>query len=284
MHKEHHGLLFGLVAAVASTASALLIKWTGEVPNETIVFARFFVAFLVVLPGILKGRVKIEWKKIRSHFIRGLAGLGSIYCLFYSIEKLPLVIAITISNTTPLIVPVVIFFWMRYVLPKARLWSVLIGFVGVLIILRPQGDLAEMPLLVGVLGSVLASIALVGVRLLSRTESAETILTYYFLIGVSVSFLPMLYTWAPIEKGIDWLNLLGISLFSLAFQFCFTKALTHAPASKVSSLSYLSVIFSGILGWWVWKEVPDFWVLLGAALIVGGGLLAFASRQSPRKR
>lgn len=282
--KEHHGILFGIVAAVAITLSSLLIKWTEEVPNETIVFVRFFIAFLVMLPGIIMGRVKIEWRKIRSHFVRGVAGLGAIYCLFYSIEKLPLVIAITISNTTPLIVPIVIFFWMRYVLPKERLLAVLLGFAGVLIILRPHGYMGEMPLLIGLLGSVLASIALVGVRLLSRTESTETILTYYFLIGAAVSLGPMLYSWKPVDRSIEWLNIAGISFFSLVYQFCFTKALTHAPASKVSSLNYLSVIFSGILGWWVWDEVPDLWVTLGVVLIVAGGLLAFASRQSPRKR
>jgi drug/metabolite transporter (DMT)-like permease len=284
MTKEHYGFLFGLLSALMSAVSALFIKLAVSVPNETMVFFRFFVAFLFVLPGVLLGRVRLHPKSVSKHIARGLAGLGSIYCFFYSVKYLPLVDAVTASNTAPLFMPLVVFFWLKIIIPKARWWALLIGFVGILVVLRPGEELGQGFMFVGLLGGLFSAFAQVGIRQLSKIESTETIMTYYFLISAIVSFPPMLFSWQPIEDPMIWLYLFLLALASLVFQYCIVKSLTHAPATKVSTMTYLSVIFSGFFGWWFFGEIPDSWSLSGIVLIVAGGLLALFSKETTRKR
>ena len=186
MQKEHLGFLYGILAALSGAVCALLIKWTQEVPNTTMVFARFFIALLFVLPYVIRHRAEMHMAKIPKHLIRGLAGLAGLYCYFYSIERLPLVTAITLSNTFALFIPVVIFFWLRKRIPNMQIWAVVIGFFGVLLILRPERGISEWADLTGVLGGVFAAIALVGIRQLSKEESTEMIMAHYFLISTVV--------------------------------------------------------------------------------------------------
>ncbi len=282
MHKEHHGFLFGLLAALSSTLGALLIKWNAGVPNETMVFARFSVSLLCMLPVLLRGRVQIRARLFGRHLIRGLAGLGSIYCYFYSVEHLPLVNAMTISNTYVLCIPVVVFFWMHVTIPLWRMLGIALGFIGVLLILRPSEGFSEWASVVGLLGGIFSAIALVGVRQLSKTEKTEEILIYYFLVSTVISSVPMVLAWEPIETPFVWVSLGLIGLFSLGFQYCITKSLTHAPATKVSTISYSNVLLSGLLGWWVFGELPTFWLLGGAACIIAGGLISLFSKGESR--
>jgi len=282
MQKEHLGFLYGIFAALSGTICALLIKWTQEVPNTTIVFTRFFIALLVFLPYVIRHRAEIHFFQAPQHWIRGLAGLGSIYCFFYSIEHLPLVTAITMSNTFALFIPVVIFFWLKLRIPNMRIWAVVIGFLGVVLILRPAEGISEWADLTGLLGAVLSAIALVGIRQLSKVETTEIIMAHYFLLSTVVSFVPMLISWEPIAQPMLWLNLLLIGIFSLVNQYCLTKSLTYAPSSKVGALSYLNVIFSGLVGWWFFAEVPTWWVLAGSVLIIVGGLIAVLSKEEAK--
>lgn len=284
MKKEHHGFLFGILAALASATSALFIKLAGSVPNETMVFVRFFIALLFVLPSIFLGRVHLHPKLFAKHILRGLTGLGAIYCYFYSVKYLPLIGAVTVSNTAPLFMPFVIFLWLKLIIPKSRFWALVIGFLGVLIVLRPGSELGQWPMLVGLLGGLLSAFAQVGVRQLSRSESTETIMAYYFILSVIITFPPMIFSWEPVDDPITWLYLLLIALSSLIFQYCFVKSLTHAPATKVSTMNYLAVVFSGLFGWWFFGEVPGMWNLFGIVLIIIGGLLALFSKKPPRKR
>ena len=284
MTKEHHGFLFGLTAAFVSAISALLIKLAASVPNETMVFIRFFISFLFVLPGVFLGRVYLHPRLISKHIARALASFASIYCFFYSVKYLPIVDAVTVSNTGPLFLPLVIFFWIKLIIPKARWGALLIGFLGIIVVLRPGSGVGQWPMLVGLLGGLFSAIAQVGIRQLSRSESTETIMTYYFLISTIVAFPPMIVAWKPIEDPMLWLYLFLIALASICYQYCMVKSLTHAPATKVSTMTYLSVIFSGLFGWWFFAEVPSGWELSGIALIVAGGILALFSKELPKKR
>ena len=282
MQKEHLGFLFGFLAAVASALGALIVKETQELPNTTMVFFRFAICLAFFVPHLVREGTSFSFHNLKSHLVRGLCGLGSVYCYFYSVEHLPLVNAITLSNTFVLFLPIIVFFGNRLIIPKARLWAMAVGFLGVFLILRPTQGFSEWTNLVGLVGSVLAAIAIFGIRQLSKVESTETILSRYFLLSTIGSFVPMLMGWEPVAKPTLWWNLLGIGLLSLTYQYCLTKSLTFAPATKVSTLNYLNVVFSGLLGWWFFGEVPTSWVIAGSVLVVVGGVIALLSKESSR--
>lgn len=284
MHTEHRGLLYALLSALAGATCAVFIKLASNVQFETLVFFRFFLAFLLICPTLYLQKVEIRFKLVPKHFLRALMGLASIYCYFYSVTKLPLVTAVTLTNTTPLFMPLVIFFWLKLIIPKWRVIGLLIGFIGVVLILRPSSGFLDWVSCVGLLGACASAFALVGVRQLSKTESTATIMAYYFLIAISILFIPMVVTWKPIDDPMNWIYLLLIGITSTLYQYCLTKSLTHAPLTKVGSLTFLSVIFSGLFGWAFFSEVPSLWIVEGVTLVIIGGVLTLSCKESARKR
>lgn len=284
MHIEHKGLLYALAAAIAVSITAVFIKLTVGVPLETMLFLRFLLAFLLILPSVIQSKVHLHFKHVPKHFLRALLGLFSLSCYFYSVQHLPLVNAVTLTNTTPLFMPLVIFFWLKMIIPKIRMIALLVGFFGVMIILRPTGISDGTASIVGLIGAIASSFALVGIKQLSKSESTITIMAYYFLISTVFLFIPMLITWQPIDSPKNWVYLILIGIFSTIYQFCLTKSLTHAPVTKVGSLTYLGVLFSGLFGFWIFNEVPSYWNIGGTALIIFGGVIAILSKDTARRR
>lgn len=282
MHKVHLGFLYGLIAALASAGVAVFTKLAMGVPTETMVFTRFAICFLLLLP-ICKGKLQFSLASLPKHFIRDLCGLVSIYCYFYAVKNLPLVNATTLTNTTPLFMPLVILIWSRLVVSKGRFWAAGIGFLGVIIMMRPTPDhFLEWGSASGLATGLLSAISFLGIRKLSLTDTTETILFYYFGISTVLSFFPMIYNWQPVPEGVLWIYLFAIGVLSMVYQFATTKSFTHAPPSKVSSMVYLSVLFGGLAGWAIFDEKPDLWIYLGAALTIVGGILALLDQTPPR--
>lgn len=282
MTKEYHGFLFGALSALSITATSIFVKLAAEVPNEVIIFFRFAGSLILLLLLGNRRALNFSVQKLSKHLFRAVMGLSALYCYFYAVKKLPLFTAMTLSNTTPLFIPFVVLIWLKLLIPTRRFFAVALGFIGVVLIFRPTEGLLEMATLSGLAAGLFGAVALVGLRQLSKSESTQALLFYYFLIAVAVSFFPMLYTWKPIESLEIWVYLGAISLFASAFQYFLTLAYTHAPATKASTASYLGVVFSGLADWWIWGHVPSWWVFAGTVLIIAGGVLALFDKKPPR--
>jgi drug/metabolite transporter (DMT)-like permease len=282
MSKEHHGFFYGVISALASAGVALFAKLSTSASVSTLVFSRFALAIPILLWLTLRGKLTISLKQIPKHLLRNLASLSALYAYFFAIQLLPLVNAVTLVNTAPLFIPLIVLFWLKLLVSKRRFLAAFIGFLGVVVLLHPGEDFFQKGSVIGLLAGLLGAISLTTVRQLSKTESTLTILAYYFLIGAVLSFFPFFINWTPMTDATQWLYLFLSGICALIFQYTLTKAYTHAPASKVSTVSYLSVVFSGLLGWLVLHEVPNYWVFFGVLLIIAGALFALFDRSTPR--
>ncbi|HSX14097.1 MAG TPA: DMT family transporter [Chlamydiales bacterium] len=278
MHKEHHGLLVAVGTAALSAVSAILVRYT-PVPVTTLLFFRFAICSLFVLPSLWQRRVILTPTSIRLHTPRAVAGLLTMACFLYSIYHLAIMDALTFSNTTPIFLPVVIFFWLKQVVTKTRILALLIGFLGVVIILHPDGHIHLIAALIGLFGGLCGAFVQIGIKQLSITESIEKILTHYFVIITVVTFFPMIYFWQPITNPIIWINLGLIGLIAALFQYCYARSLKYAGSTKVSAVNYLAIPFGGLLGWWLFDETPSILALAGTALILVGGVMAILSKK-----
>lgn len=283
MHKEHHGFLYGIAAAFTSALGALFIKLSSSASVSTLVFARFALGLPIMLWIIYHKKIQITWKKVPKNLTRSLGSILSIYTYYYAIQKLLLVNAVTLSNTPPLFIPFLTLIWLKLLVSRRRFLATAIGFVGVIVLLRPTAAIFEWASVVGLASGLFGAIALISVRQLSKTESTETILSYYFILGTALSFLPLPFNWKPISDPMQWLYIFLSGVCAFVYQFTITKAYTHAPATKVSTMTYLAVVFSGLFGWWIFAEVPDYWVLVGTLLIIAGALVALFDQTPPRR-
>lgn len=274
MHKEHHGIFYGVTASLITAVMAILIKLTVGVPAETIVFSRFAIGLPFIWMMARSKGIHFSMKEVPKHLTRGIFGFVSIYSYVYAIKMIYLVNAVTLANTSPLFMPFIVMFFNKLIVSKLRFFATAVGFLGVVILLRPSGRLLEVGDLFALMTGLLSAIAMIQVRMLSKTESTEKILFYYFSISSVLSLYPMMVTWKPIPSLLIGIYVIIIGVCSFLFQYALTKSYTHAPATKASILNYLAVLFSGVGGWLFLDEVPDMWVWVGAGIIILSAIMA----------
>jgi drug/metabolite transporter (DMT)-like permease len=257
-------LLFALMSVAVKIASASL-------PNVVVVFFRSGFGLLTLLPFIIG--VELRTTQVREHLIRSLAGIASMYCFFYTIAHMRLADAVLLNYSLPIFIPFVESVWLGEAFPR-RLWiPVLVGFLGVIVILRPGSGLMQPVALLGVASALFAAVAQVGVRRLTRTEPVPRIVFYFAVIATFLSAFPTVASWrAP--HGMVWLSAAAMGFSATLGQLAMTRAYAHAPASQVGPFVYSSVVFAAGLDWLFWRKLPDAFTVAGGALVVAAGILS----------
>ena len=174
--------------------------------------------------------------------------------------------------SAPLFMPLVALLWLQERFTWHVVAALAIGFAGVGVILVPDfGEVAPVAA-VALLGGLLAAVAKVTVRRLSRSEPAERTVFYFAAIGSCVSLLPLLWLWRmPTPRQLLWLLVLGC--FATAGQLLLTRGMACAPAARLGPFAFFSVIFGAVLGWLFWDELLGWPTLLGSLLVLTSALL-----------
>lgn len=269
---ETKGLLYALLATVCYCLMLTDAKLSYEVPNTTLVFFRNFICFVGILFVIFKKDFSFKTKRPFLHLFRALCGVGSIYCFFYSVKHLVLVDALLLFNTLPLFIPLVLLVWIRDKITPQRAVAIAIGFTGIVCILRPQFHMEIVAGLVGLLGGLLAAVSHVSIKELSKSESKDQILFYFFFGAALFSAVPYIFSYKPAFNPTNWIFIFGAGFFAILFQLLLIRAYALASPSKVSSMLYFTVVWGGVADWIIWNRVPDIWTLLGTVLVVGSGV------------
>jgi drug/metabolite transporter (DMT)-like permease len=126
--------------------------------------------------------------------------------------------------------------------------------------------------LVGLASGVLAALAMVSIRRLTRSEPTLRIVFYFSVVCTAVSAVPLVWRWQSPEPGL-WLMLLAVGVLASLAQSLLTRAYYYAPAAEVGPFTYSTVVFAAMLGWMFWGEIPDVPALAGAVLVILAGIL-----------
>ncbi len=177
-------------------------------------------------------------------------------------------------NAAPLFIPLVAFLWNRTPITPAVGISLLVGFIGVVLIIKPGADLLTNPsALIALSAALFSAIALVSVNKLSGHNHPDTILFYYFFIA-SLATLPFaIFNWSSPTTQ-EWGYLIGVGVFMAVAQLLIILAYQHATASQIAPFNYSVVIFSGLIGWIVWQNTLDWVAAVGILLVCAGGILS----------
>lgn len=256
---------------------------SSHLSNEMIVFFRNLLGVQILIPLLLHhGWSSLKTDKPQLHLLRGLAGVSAMYCFFYAIANLPLANAMILKMSAPLFIPIIAYFWLKETLNWLIGLVVLLGFCGVLLIIKPDINAIDAVALVALTGGLFAAIAKTSVKRLTKTERPATIVFYFAMTGLLVSAIPAFINWqTPTLPQLLHLVLLGV-MASLG-QFFMTKAYSYAPASQISHFSYSSILYASIAGWFLWGEWMDQWAWTGAGLVVLSGMLLIRTKPNIRK-
>jgi len=176
MHTDHlpRGAVLMLAAALLFAAAGAIIKHVSEqLPNEMVVFLRSFFGLLALSPFFLRhGRRFYATKRLGAHLVRALAGLTAMYCYFYAIAHLPLAEAVLLNYTAPLFIPLAALLWVSEPFGQKLWWPIGIGFIGIVLILKPGLSLLAPIALIGLASGLFSALAMAGIRKLTDTEPA----------------------------------------------------------------------------------------------------------------
>lgn len=253
-------VLFGVMAVCIRLASQQLHAFE-------IAFFRNLFGFLVLLPILFRhGPSLLRTNKLGFYVVRCLVGMVSMLAGFWAIVNLPLAQAIALSYSTPLFVTIGAVIVLGEIV-RARRWSaVIVGFLGVLVIVRPGSDAFTSASLVALLAAVASASVAISIKFLSRTEHPDAIVIWTTLLWIPMSLVPALTVW-EMPVGITWLWIVLAGLLGSTAHMCWTRALRLGDASMLTPISFLQIIVVAIAGWLLFGEVLDRWTVLGAAII-----------------
>lgn len=275
-HNVLLGAFLGLLGAFFYSTQTTLIKIEASSlpPLPMVIFIQSVVSLLLILPLLFhKKDIKVfQSQQVGLQFLRTVFSLGISYALFYSLHFIPLVNAMLLANTVPLLVPFLGYFIFSHPI-NHRLWiPILIGFLGVMLVLRPDSGLFHPGSILAITAAVLMGASILAVRELSKTDSTETTSFYFFLFSTIISGIIAIYFWVPVPSHM-WMIMLGIGVLYFLTQYFFTSALRYATAQTISTIAYSNIVYTGIFSIFLWNQYPPMATVFGMLFIVVGGML-----------
>lgn len=279
-------ILLMLAAMASFSAMNTLIRMASDSLHSTeiVLLRNLFSLLLIILWqfALHRGVSKLRTKRIGNHFWRASVGFVAMELWFYAVTLMPLTLATALSFSTPIFATI---FAILFLGEKAgiRRWSAIgIGFIGMMIILRPgTGDIGPHALFV-LASSAMMAVASILVKTLTRTETPETIVFYMALFMVPWSVLPVIGHWQePTGRQLELA--FAIALFSTISHLMLTRAYIRADMVMLMPFDFTRLIFTALFAYACFGEMLDMPTIAGSLLIVGSTVY-IAHREARRKR
>lgn len=275
---KYKGIVYIILSALSFAFMNAFVRLSGDLPAFQKSFSRNFIAFFFALIVILRKKegFKIPKGNFKYLFLRSLIGTLGILGNFYAIDHLVLSDASMLNKMSPFFAIIFSFIIIREKLTFLQGFCVAGAFIGSLFIIKPT--FTNMDLVAstaGFLGGACAGFAYTMVRILGKRGQSGSFIVLFFS-GFSCLFtLPfMIATFEPMTLK-QTLCLLGAGLAATGGQFGITNAYCYAPAKEVSVYDYTQIIFSAILGYFLFTQIPDAYSILGYILIIAMAILMF---------
>lgn len=280
------GLAVGAMACFAAMSTA--VRWaSAHMETTQMVFLRNVLSLGLILAWISLRYTPAMYKtnKLTGHLWRAGLGVIAMELWFFSLSILPINIATALSFTTPVFATL---FAMWILKEKAgwRRWSaILISFIGVLVILRPEANGISWQASTVLVSSSLMALAGILVKTLARTEPPETIVFYMALFMTPFSAPLALYhwSWEPLTHANVWVALLLIAFFSTLAHLLIARAYARAEMVALLPFDFTRLIFTAFFAYFLFGETMDSHTLLGATIIMSSAVY-IAHREAVRRR
>ena len=286
---DRGAVLRGIGLILASTlifsANDALIKWLTQYHSvPQLVWARFFFQFLLMLLLVRPSRplALFRTRKPKLQIFRGVLMIASSLLFVSAVERIPLADAAAIGMANPLIATLLAVPLLGEAIGIRRIIAVTVGFIGVLIILRPGMGVMD-PAALYAFG-VAATYALfqIATRKLGTTEAPMSTMFYSTIVGVVAMSLFLPFFWAP-ASALHWLLMAATGLVGAIGHYMVVRAFRLAPVGVLSPFGYFQLLASTGLGFLVFNQLPDRWTVAGAVIVTGCGLYVLY-RETVRRR
>jgi len=282
------GALWVMGSVVLFTCMQVLVKLMGnELHSFELAFFRALTGAVFITPFILRTGVSgFTTTRPVMMILRGIVGSTAMLCGFYAIANLPLAEATSLSFSRALFLVPLAAFFLGEAIGIRRITATVLGFVGVLIISLPPelldpraiaavgmaaGPTLELGTIAAIGNAFFVAMAIIVVKILSRTDSTATLIFYSGMIGMITTAIPasLYWQWPTFDQYV-LLFLMGGG--GVAAHSCFIRAYRVGEASALAPLDYSRIIFSALAGYLIFATIPSWQTAVGAAVIAGSSL------------
>jgi drug/metabolite transporter (DMT)-like permease len=263
-----------LVVSAAGSLSAMhaIVRFLSpSIHPFELAFFRSLFGFIVILPLLLRGGIdSVRTHQPRLQMLRGVVSIAAMMSWFYGLSMVPLAEATALSFTNVIFGSLAAIIFLREKMTMARGIAVLIGFVGVLVILRPGFVQMDIGVVCVLFSALCWGCSVVIVKQLGRTDAAVSIVAW---VGIQLSILSLpfalsVWVWPTMEEWL-WLSLLG-TLATIG-HLCMVQGLKLTDAMTIFPLDFTRLIWASLFGLFIFSEWPDVWTFVGAGIIVISG-------------
>lgn len=252
----------------------------GSLGWEQIVFLRSLILAAFLLPIVIRKHA-VATRRPMMHAARGLLGIAAMSCMVYALLEAPLADVTAISFSRALFVVILAIVILHETVGWRRWSAVVIGFAGIVLMLRPGEDGVSVALLFAVAGAFLGAWVVMILKSLSQTEAPETIVFWFGVSGVVLMAVPAALNWQWPTLW-QWVIVVGLSAAGSLAQYFLVRGWSLGEASALAPVGYAQLVWATILGIVLFSEIPDAWTIGGAVIIVASTLY-IAIRENRRK-
>jgi len=270
--------IFGLGAALSFSVMAFFVKLAApHTNNNMIIFFRFsvsffYIAIILIFKTLMRDtKFPIKTKHFKLHLVRALTSMAAMLLFYYSLMHINLIDANLLVMTSPLFVPIFAVLLFHEKTNWKSILAIIIAFVGIACVIKPGHELFNPVSLIALSAGIIVAIVILIMRVLSVYDHPHTCMFYYFPLAFLISGIISIFHWQTPDLHTVMLLLLA-GVCGTSYQEFLIRASQHAQARVVSTLMYTSVIFSGLLGWQIWGEIPDLLSWAGIALVCCGSI------------
>lgn len=258
---------------------------SAEIHPFEIAFFRSLFALVVVLPWFIRlGIAPLRTRRIGLHGLRAIFNVGAMLAYFYALSIAPLAEVTALGFTAPIFATMLAALILGEVVRLRRWTAILVGFAGVMIIVRPGFDEIGQGQLLTLFSSLSWACALLVIKTLSRTDSSVTIISYMALLMMPLVLIPASFVWQwPTVEQLLWLILIGV--LGGAGQLAMTEALHQADTAVVMPIDFCKLPWVAALAYLAFGEVPDLFTWIGGSVIFASTLyIAYRERRLAHRR
>jgi len=248
----------------------------GEVLLFRYLFASLFFWLILFSTSGLPGLVT---RRPLDHAIRSVSGVLSLGLLYFAITRIPIADATALAYAAPIFITLMSIFLLGETIGRRRWLAVLTGFVGVLLIARPQAEGFDIGIIAAAASAFTGALVAIWLRKLSSSENPVTIGIHYNNLGSLVCLAWVFMSGWLTPRGGDLLLFLGFGIGCGLQQWLLTISFRYAEASLLAPFEYLAMVFAAIVGFVFWQEIPVLSTWLGAGVIAASGIFIFRRRQ-----
>ncbi|MDP3560754.1 MAG: DMT family transporter [Legionellaceae bacterium] len=243
-----------------------------DISIPVIMFFQSTVCVLLSVFSLFKNNIKsLKPLQPLDYLIRISSGAACYVTLFYIIRFIPISEAMLYQYSASLWIPFIMSIWLKVRMRNALWIGILVGFAGLILILKPNQSMLNVVSLVGILCGIFQAISVVAVRKLSTEPRSRVMFYNFFVVMIVSSFFAIKY-WTPLNLS-DFLLLCCVGITTYIGQTIFSYACNFAHPTTLAPLCYTSILYSGLIGWVVWRELPDTQAEIGIVLVVLGCVL-----------